>query len=955
MSIVPTKSQERSFIFSCRNLNEPIVKDKKAKINSLHESLKYDNALSPEPARARHWSNLGSTPYSRPPVAIKTPYSSTIYSIEATPSPLLKSPVNNDFDDKVYDALVHSSYIKLALTLKTKQGYPWNEIKRLSSPILMEQLTQIYEIAKGHKINLNLLMNFCLNYARIGKSSTFSINKGSDATTLLLGKILFLLNLDVAQTADLLNDLNIVKVIENVNNCTNGQLEKMFCNLSTHQFQHVSQGLQDAQLAYISRMPYELANCLLLKTGEINVGFIPVIKDHFSDKKKRTSFENHFLYVLNAFESSPLLRSLLSTIEAPYASPRSEDLIRISLRLPNNHPITSLEARKAALMALLSHLRQGPAGSCFATFICIEMLSSNLVRCLSDISELLSYGKITRIVNGHKVEFTFLMKVSSGSIDKTIHINKDGSYLKNSSMKIYESIGLIDACRSVGIVDITSVARLAIHEMYNSGENVNQTNISIKKFMELMILQARKMKLIQSEESVHTLLDKATLAYESQLQNVVLRIWENAVANTAEIRDTSLLKQSFCQAVTTSITKYSKALVKCYHDAHPFIAELSKMLLQRIHFTYDPSVIYQEMASDKHSTKGAFILYDTKNADNPKEWKLIQNSSDFQIFVGSVVRQVISPLDVYENDDLLVDSTRILIYLQSHDFLQHAIKEYNFANAKKAHLGVNVEAANHVPWLVITGDDPKEVLQIYHEKFTDTFTEFVSTPKTASDLLKDLIGFAKKGVPQEHIFNPAYKQPLIVDGLHACSLLINHPTFKRAWNSTLDPADWIKMNITDYGQHISKFFVGSEARSQIINKLSQKIPEIKRKDFIAEANQLSSILLLPEYRNKMIELTLKFLSPQKYDAIYNDLDKFIYNKAFSEGIRFFIHDLEIHFADSNWQHGMQSSNFSFIFNPATANVELWETLENGDLVSPLDPETWIKDKKWVYIPDPLAH
>jgi hypothetical protein len=83
-----------------------------------------------------------------------------------------------------------------------------------------------------------------------------------------------------------------------------------------------------------------------------------------------------------------------------------------TLSLAPSHVITDRDLRVAAIAACLYPLRQN-VGSCFATAPAILIQNEQLENMLSDLQDLLSTGRITRIIAGKEYSVP-----SSPSLDR---------------------------------------------------------------------------------------------------------------------------------------------------------------------------------------------------------------------------------------------------------------------------------------------------------------------------------------------------------------------------------------------------------------------------------------------------------------------------------------------------------------------------------------------------------
>lgn len=860
-------------------------------------------------------------------------------------------------DDLLIDWLYLQGYDRLGDILKQERGTPWDSIKRLKSPLLMEQVAQLYQLSKDHKANVTKLMQFC--FAIIPLSAHLSSDsKAIDSTNILIGKILLLASLDIQQLTDFLDLTEIDKSIEKINLFVSKQFDLVADRLSQHEQNHSNAGLQDSQQAYATRLPFELSNLLILNNGYLNTGLIPAIREKWlNSSKSKLAYEMHLEYVLKSLEGSPQLRNKLSSIQAPSNNTPSAHIIRILLERPPNFIISDTHAKRSGLMTLLSHLRQGNSGSCFATYVAIEMMSSSLERCLADFSEILHKSKLTRKVNGIKVEFPFLMKVSSSVSNQSITIQRNG-YLdlkKSINCGLWRVPGILAACKAIGVQDPTSIILSCLRELFPTGHTSSNITITVHNLLKEIVQQAIKKEKKLSMEGIAVLQERALLAYEGQTHNLLLRMWENAIANTAEARDSGMLKQSLVKAIVKPIQEKVQALF-AIPPKHSLLESITKTLNQRIQLMFDPNEKYTHQNSDSHSSEGAFSLFDKGEFEHSTNWKRIESPESFQQFVMSAVRQANASENPHSPPCLSpVNITEFAKFVYSNNFLKHALEIYNSANSINADLAAHLGSLQHAPWLDKTGNDPREVLRIYFEKNENNFQELTSTPYHTQGFFKDIINIARRIDPalkSSIADNPRKRLPLIVHGLHACSLMIGHPSFQKIWSSGEDPEKWLNEKMIAKGLEISNASTSEETRTKMIKFMSAKIEEKYLNKFITSAK--AGPYPLQKFRDWLLGIAKFSLANEhkNLDKLCLDLDAYIYSEALPEEHRRILRETAVHFADTNWRRGIHDTHFAFVFNPGTAQMELKEVLENGNAWFDMPFMRWVRGQKWVCIPEP---
>ncbi|MDR1255215.1 MAG: hypothetical protein LBJ78_04320, partial [Puniceicoccales bacterium] len=153
----------------------------------------------------------------------------------------------------------------------------------------------------------------------------------------------------------------------------------------------------------------EIAKHLITAPGQLaNEGFILGLKTMLAEGRMLPGINNAFFaQQLDRLQHDPGLREQLMNIGRNGISPVAHQAIRETLGLPPGAPITPKEAQQAALAALLSPLRQGKVGSCFATSVAINIHDTRPSEMLRDMASLIEKGFIERQNGNAHVQIPF--------------------------------------------------------------------------------------------------------------------------------------------------------------------------------------------------------------------------------------------------------------------------------------------------------------------------------------------------------------------------------------------------------------------------------------------------------------------------------------------------------------------------------------------------------------------
>lgn len=167
-----------------------------------------------------------------------------------------------------------------------------------------------------------------------------------------------------------------------------------------------------------------IANVLINDEGKIDLELIDIIKDLLNTPPLQQTFsKSHnkiLLKTLDALKCNTDLVDLLNNLEEPgknleetgkkwkKLSLKKQNLLsvlRSTLGLEEGTELTAMHTKQAVLAALLTDIRQGEMGSCFATALAIILHDQNPMQVAQDLKIMMETGELTKEINGKKVRF----------------------------------------------------------------------------------------------------------------------------------------------------------------------------------------------------------------------------------------------------------------------------------------------------------------------------------------------------------------------------------------------------------------------------------------------------------------------------------------------------------------------------------------------------------------------
>ncbi|MBS0634508.1 MAG: hypothetical protein JSR37_03495 [Verrucomicrobia bacterium] len=213
-----------------------------------------------------------------------------------------------------------------------------------------------------------------------------------------------------------------------------------------------------------------LATKLIGEDGELNLDELPHLRD--SLKKKLYSIapgrqfdavrDKHILQVLETLATDKDVVRMFRSITRPVSNRLAEQIIRDTLTVPSNIPITDVHVRRAVLAAWLTTLRQS-LGSCFATAPAIVVHQEQPLVFLRDLDDMMNTGYMRRTYAGREHSVPMSATWGHGDLKKPITLERDLNLNEN---KIWMSPGILAALDSVDFFGPELKQKEKIHELH---------------------------------------------------------------------------------------------------------------------------------------------------------------------------------------------------------------------------------------------------------------------------------------------------------------------------------------------------------------------------------------------------------------------------------------------------------------------------------------------------------
>lgn len=738
-------------------------------------------------------------------------------------------------------------------------------------------------------------------------------------------------------------------------------IKHKFKSIEIIKIQHLETGFHDAEIAARNYFSVLLSTILFSITGKLNFGIInSLINKHLTKNIIPNTYRENLIRTLKALRDKPYLRDKLCQINKPKSlSAPANDVIRTTLGINSQERLTDLDARKAVLTALLSHLRQGEDGSCFATPLAITLLHSQIDRCLDDFSSLIQSSKLTRKVNQSIQDFPFILKMSGGKLEHLLVIDTMGLVInhKNSKVKLSSAPGIIAACQSIGIDSSDEAINEILLKQFRKS-NETKLEIPVKTLLQELALHAKNLE-CNRDNGIGVLYLKAQFAYKAQEINPLLQVWENAIAGMAEPDETGMILSEIIKAIIVPLKNELEKFTPHSPTNKKLLIKLIRTeLLERIHLQYDPLISPKEKSRESPPSEGAFVLYDKNHTLHPSRWIRIDNPSGFKKFTSRTLESATNKLnlsaqqlDLAEIKPLSMMLSDICNYASTDSYLLSCLHLYYYRNKEISDPIKNYEMIKYTPWITKSGNDFSKVIQVYLESYTTSNSEIYS-PKNAKDLLMKIIeiGMKPKNKDSKRLLYSTFQlTPVRITGSHAFNLTLSHPSLSNAWINANDFPYWLNDKVLLPGKQISETIIKKNTTKNFLNKVIECIYSTEQKPSWKKIfNQIPDEWTIRELREHTLEI-LEKLEPHHltHSELCNKIDTVLLDSLPQE-IKTKVMDSALYFADTNWADGLQDVYLCFLVNPGTGDFEIFMGNTEGKQLKPLIQEQWIINKTWEF-------
>ena len=627
--------------------------------------------------------------------------------------------------------------------------------------------------------------------------------------------------------------------------------------------------------------------------------------------------QEHQQRFFKKWNSDPAFVQKFRRFSLPLCHSFAQEVVRETLDLASTTKLQDFHIKRAAIAACLTPLRQS-IGSCFATAPAIQIQQFYMDLFVDDLYELLSRGRLTRVVEGESYAAPFCLSAGKNKL------------INNALLKVWEFTlaSYCDIKMEFSKWNLGWCVGLPPQESGGIGEalridleeRLGRAHIESEGSYQEAVSALQQLRIVES------------LAHQARSEEEVRRLKADGLAKAHHLQA--------CQDLYKEAQEKEKIIAEIF----PFLIEqytaFFKVYFQEI---YDPDFTEESSAIYEDRVAGFRLIY-KHGREESLLWTAIHNREQFISVLDEFFRATETSLahlcrEPYQKIIVSELTTVILHHLQTPKFMESCL-----ARAKMR---------GRLPWAYSAGGSVEQIASLYYRKSSPLKAE----QRPIQDEL-DLFTFiieTLKGLPPvitNRFENDAQQSFLFQSPTHVCLLLPGVPTFFEAWNDRGFTYTWIR---DKWLEPARQFYLdqklSKEHQRELYRRLRMEGPlksSMTVQEFAAEVKHIPADLLAA-----FLFQTLPLVPKEQCQALLQttNLPPFLSSEELFQLMgsdRESMRQLKLAppiflFADTNWPNGY----FSFVIHPITLQLEVWKTDRAGVTGAPLSlVKSWFKSDAW---------
>ena len=636
--------------------------------------------------------------------------------------------------------------------------------------------------------------------------------------------------------------------------------------------------LQSPSESTFRQMSVEIAKLAVMSSGKLNFGILyAVVENLMPESFKDLIATKNLMYAVEQLVFNPELRNIIAFAKPPASRDLPSDQgIRACLGLNQHIELTVHHAQVALISTYLGHWRQANAGTCFATGPMIYHVYHSPDVVFNDLVEIMHEGNLKRIFFQELRDYPFQMTTSCDYLNVQIAANKRGEILSTEKYEskpkstrtwkgpyknafLYDAPGIRSVCTSLNLNDVENCVMEALQKLampFTPCQLIEQlAEIALtrqegryhprgqeKLTKEELILRGEYFFCSQTNhpfqrgyEQCLTLMSNgfgSQYYYPNLIFNVLEKYLEGADKGCDRMFQTrfkKLIKELCLPMVSRMRYKYNhhiKLHAPLFNDGNHGVND-ERWYGYELYdcglpddFTYSQN-LYRDQ---KHET-GSHILERFHHYAPPEKWVPVNTQEKFVAFLQDVIKETADFCMKKDKDHQELweqVSEKLCNAVAKDSLIENLITKLFRGERLRKEYRKNPITMQTKPWSFKWGGCFDSLLEtLYGVDAPSGLHEYKGNQREV--LAKNIDWIRKQPDEIKKGFDDPISQLIIASPCHVFLLTPNEESFRKAWESELPAAEYIKTFVEGPGLEIANTRIKIRMRNALIDYVADNM------------------------------------------------------------------------------------------------------------------------------------
>lgn len=717
---------------------------------------------------------------------------------------------------------------------------------------------------------------------------------------------------------------------------------------------HQLTAFQNPSITSQEHLSKAVAHALITSAGTLNIDIAkPLKKNLFPSPSLGYQKEiSRFLDLLTEISQHEGKAEEWETLFQNVRKPLKEDspsgrMIRATLGLSPEAPLTDRHAKEAFLYFFMGSIRESSVGNCFSAWWTI-FLEDRLWHTLAKEGiELLKYSGLVKNIEGTPQTFPFTYAIEDDNLSNEAVIDPQGKL--RTGGHLFDAPGIQRAAEQMGIAHLGAFSAEILPLL--SGAKTAKDIIS--KLADVSIQHK-----LNRKKDIETLKNIGFYAFSTESNCAPLEMHKNASAYFTQTMRGNLPQKAFLHAVELSLdSQWDRGALPLKLPTIQKFKELFFATLNtQCRLSFNPAIPQGGI-----STTAAFEMRTLNGAR-------ITGPAEFQKCILDVLKMAKAAAEEQSKKNLLTpmmvdwmreSADKIASYIRSSpNFLKLTLWNYHPDNKK--HLDPHLEWSKmqHTPWIDHAQDNPPSFEMAATEEVAPLITV---TPRNAYQLLTGFIEFAKALENSDHYLANAEfigKVP-VFNTLHTYRGLLDDPGMLDAVQSPLSTQEWVARRLLIPGHMVALSPIPRATAATLLQEVAQRLSPSDRQILFSKANTLyEESMNIRDFSRQLIKAVTRVSPKYSGTHIYQQISLLVTSillKILPKDQTAPLLSSAVPTFDTNWR-GVEEKELllCFFFDPVSEEILLGAIDEDDKELTLIDKSESLVAQPWEFVPAVLT-